>query len=502
MKKKQARFRIYVFCALLIVPTLVWIVLRVTGAADQLDYDTGENRNKYHFSEELNVGNVTEELESYYDDRVPFRSILLSADSDLNAFLEIPYNNVIEPALIELANRSLNTDPEKTAEGSEESKEETSSVEENTGEERVEEGSEGHSDTESSGGTAGDVTDEEGKEENTDDSSTKKQAPDLGTPGDVSLGVTDTSALEPFYMTPEEDGYYPFKMIGNAVEGRDDWLFYPTEMMEWYAQDIKTEEEMAEMADLLTQVQTLCETKGKTIGFIFVPDKNGIYPEYMPSVDRTEPSGVDIFMDYLAENTGLKFDYLKNNLLGAKAYHQLYLSRDTHWNSYGAMVGVQAIHNMLEQDPIDLAAMTYKTYSEILGDLNALTGEPESSYIYDSEYRFDYKTDVTAEKISNCDPGEAEEFGAEYRSDSPNDQTALLIGDSYRDQMAIYMEKDYSHFYSIHGGKLATEQVQEYVEETDAFKNADVIIVECVQRNVFITDFLEVMLKEMIEMLS
>ncbi len=104
-----ATFSIAVFLCFILLPTLVWgaISLFSPDLKATLDFDTGEQREKAQLPDPINLATVTADLESYYNDRVPFRSVLFDAEKELSASLEQPYNEHILPFLSDLLYNDL-----------------------------------------------------------------------------------------------------------------------------------------------------------------------------------------------------------------------------------------------------------------------------------------------------------------------------------------------------------------------------------------------------------
>ncbi|MCQ2510835.1 MAG: hypothetical protein MJ116_10285, partial [Lachnospiraceae bacterium] len=224
MKRKDSRRRIRIFYGILIIPTLLWAVLSLVGAAKILDFDTGEKRNKHVMAEDTNLSNVTAELETYYDDRVPFRSILLNMNSTLNWIVELPYTKVVEPVLIRWANVSLDKKAQESAMIADSSSGADAAP--------VPEG-EAVPDSEvlpGEGVAGGDVpAGEVPGGEVPADGVPVEGVPAEGVPADGTLADGTPAVLPilpPYYESPVEVGYYPFKEVGDGViQGRDGWLF-------------------------------------------------------------------------------------------------------------------------------------------------------------------------------------------------------------------------------------------------------------------------------------
>ena len=109
MKNKKIQNLIYViiFLAIIVAPMFVWEILNMidsnhTGIMKVVDFDLNEKRNKATMSEIIDVSRLTYEVENYYNDRVPFRSVLITLKRNIDTELEKPYKNGIEKALLKV----------------------------------------------------------------------------------------------------------------------------------------------------------------------------------------------------------------------------------------------------------------------------------------------------------------------------------------------------------------------------------------------------------------
>lgn len=97
---------ISIFVAILVLPTLVWGIVNIAGAfnpkiMETIDFDTGENRTLAKFPDSFDPQKFTSEVESWYNDHLPFRSVLYKSQQNLKNAFESPYDKVIRPALLE-----------------------------------------------------------------------------------------------------------------------------------------------------------------------------------------------------------------------------------------------------------------------------------------------------------------------------------------------------------------------------------------------------------------
>ena len=104
MSQKISKFGIALFACILILPSVIWGVLTVLEyngihCRQKFEVELDEKRNLASFPTSLDFGTLTSELESYYNDRVPFRSLLISTNSKIEQKIEEPYMETIRPAL-------------------------------------------------------------------------------------------------------------------------------------------------------------------------------------------------------------------------------------------------------------------------------------------------------------------------------------------------------------------------------------------------------------------
>ena len=105
--KKFAIVVISVFMAILLLPTVAWGVLKLANLAnptimETVNFDTGENRNMASFPSTFNPKTFTAEVETWYNDNLPFRSVLYKLQENFKNNLEKPWKQTILPALLKI----------------------------------------------------------------------------------------------------------------------------------------------------------------------------------------------------------------------------------------------------------------------------------------------------------------------------------------------------------------------------------------------------------------
>lgn len=166
------------------------------------------------------------------------------------------------------------------------------------------------------------------------------------------------------------------------VLGKDGWLYYdggPQEqVINNYYRGTKpfTKDDLKRITTTLLERQHWLNKKGIPYLVIITPDKETIYPEYLPrgfnkinNQTRTEQ-----LMEYAHKNTDLHIIYIRDILLNEKNKNQkVFYKNDTHWNDLGAYFGYYDIMQHLEKwthiKPQPLSQFNYRETSVKTGDL-------------------------------------------------------------------------------------------------------------------------------------
>lgn len=439
-----AIFSIIVFMTALVLPTVVWLVMGAAWPAGRegVDFQLDENRNMAPFPETFGPA-YGQELEAYYNDRLPFRSAIILAQRNLTMWMEKPYDDLLGPCLVKLFYDDFKR-PEpggRTDKENEENaiKADASSV--------LPEGVQNSSAHEND--------------------------------GDKNSGGSD-EASEPL------DGYFPPKVHNKStIEGREKWLFFALEnsLEDYLGNNILSEEELKTYLDGMEELERICEEKGKKLYFILPPNKEQVYAEFMPTYKIADTyKRAQRLVDYVQANSDIKIIYPIEELKAAKEKWQLYFKTDTHWNDAGAFVGTQALYALMELPVTDLSELTTEEWAFNSGDLVRVGNLNGKDYEGDISYTIYYKlyVDVTAE--------EGENFSSDIYSTvstAENQSSIVVLGDSFRISMGQFLSKDFGRCMLLNSFNM-----QEAVA-VEAIQNADIIVIESVERmNVNLPDFM------------
>lgn len=138
------------------------------------------------------------------------------------------------------------------------------------------------------------------------------------------------------------------------------------------------------IAAQLRQIKTATSAVGAKLVIAVAPDKQTIYPEYLPRARQPGPGAISRLRQFWAMAPWLAevpLVDLREPLRQAKTEHQLYYPSDTHWNWRAGLLAYQAVARALAaQDPgfapLPVEHMGWSLGPPRVGDLSTLMGLP------------------------------------------------------------------------------------------------------------------------------
>ena len=140
----------------------------------------------------------------------------------------------------------------------------------------------------------------------------------------------------------------------SVTVGKNDWLFFTSDIH--YIDSINAQpfkqNDLEQIKNNFLNIQNKFKDKGIKFYFLVAPNKQSIYPEYLPDyMKKINPdSRLDQLTSYLAEFKEINFINPKKELGGIKKISPVYLKYDTHWNNMGAFVAYQKLGKKINQD--------------------------------------------------------------------------------------------------------------------------------------------------------
>ena len=176
----------------------------------------------------------------------------------------------------------------------------------------------------------------------------------------------------------------------NVIPGKDGWLFFGGTENNYLDRDAMTDDELRSAVVTLSLIQENVKSKGGSFVFVPMPNKNEIYPEYMPSrYIKAEENDLSRLTEMLRQSD-VNFLDMKQVLLDNKSLG-LYHKNDSHWNYLGAFIGYDAIMNALGREHKTYADADYTTSYSWRGDIYDMI-YPEGDYL-DKQYTFNIDFD-------------------------------------------------------------------------------------------------------------
>lgn len=494
---KNHIIKIIAFLGVLILPMAAWLIMSVAAPerVDKLDYDIGEKRDKTEIGSVEDLAVSGDEITSFFADRAPFRSVLISTYRKIHNASETPYEKGIKPVLVKLYPQG--------------NKEERSTAAYERAYEELFRDSLKEKPAGAATGTlsVAAAAKEEPMEEETDLPVTEETehihrfekgnviSPDYNNYGYTEYVCSDCGYVEKrdFVRKMIDTSYFAPNTHGEGViVGRYDWLFLDmTGDVEYYkGTNLFSEKEEEEYLSKLRKIGQLCEDRGITLAILLAPDKEQVYSEYMPSyIVENEYKRLERFSDYVKENSDIRISYPLGEMKYADRYWRTFYKYDTHWTSVGAFIGVQSIYRMIDMEtsnPADLV-INERDRAE-LGDLFDMGEIDPGNYPADTEYTVCYKEDIP---IVYESPEGVNGNVFRTAAESGNDRKLVLVGDSFRIAMAEYLEKDFAECVIAH--RKSMEDISDDIRETD------ILVLETAERFDYL---LFQSLDEMIEILS
>lgn len=250
--------------------------------------------------------------------------------------------------------------------------------------------------------------------------------------------------------------------------GKQGWLFLhgdTNDILGQHTGKVKMgAERLAKWRRILENRMAASERLGIPWQCIVVPDKESVYPEYLP--EEVSPSPRRPIHEFLevAESVGAPVTYALDRLLAEKEEDELYPRTDTHWNLCGSYAVYQMFCEELIRQGIDVELLEEAEIEwveeTIEGDLGRkvrpepLTSSmvlvrfrrPESRLVFDNEVRNHGRV--------KC-----------FERDRPGPR-CVLFGESYSDYLVPFLQEVFQRLVFVHTSMFIADVLER--EQPDA----------------------------------
>lgn len=247
---------------------------------------------------------------------------------------------------------------------------------------------------------------------------------------------------------PEGLPYLAPTVQEDVIIGRNNWLFIDqVDSVNYFlGNSILSDAEMAEWKYSFERLQTLLEERGVKVAFVIGPDKEQVYPEYMPTYEiNSEYKRQILFEKYMKDNSFANYYYPIRELAAYKGQFDTYYMADTHWNEVGGLIAVSDIYKAFD---LPLNKSDYRAYTEKTkyGDVGWVTG---NSVEY-TDYRIEYKKDISVSEEVWDENRDIDYNVKTVTSSNKNGKRLFVIGDSFRVAPLKIMQKDFETVEVMH----------------------------------------------------
>lgn len=149
--------------------------------------------------------------------------------------------------------------------------------------------------------------------------------------------------------------------------GKNDWLYFTGEDESFRRfQPVPSANELQLVTDSIDNRKTWFDAHGISFFVMVVPNKQSIYPEYLPEPQNKwiyQNTYDEFFQYYQAHSTANAVVDVKTDLLREKALGQsVYYKTDSHWNHYAAWLAYSRLMSSLQSHPYKVNIKKYDDF--------------------------------------------------------------------------------------------------------------------------------------------
>ena len=259
-----------------------------------------------------------------------------------------------------------------------------------------------------------------------------------------------------------------------VIVGEDGWLFYNSRVAEGvdtisdYRNIIKyNKQEKENIKNSLLDTRDKLKENNINFYVLVTPNKENVYSDKLEKIIKrgnNSKSRTEDLIEYLKENSDLNIIYPKDQLINNRKINETYYKYDTHWNSYGAYLGVSELMKTIDTEfEIPEVAITKQKKSGDLARMNLIQNTTNNEPIINNFY-----DDINYECVEDV------EFKKCNSNEALYDKTLLVVGDSFRESTIQFLSKIYKETIFIHRNYYKEDLIKKY--------DVNIVIYEAVER--------------------
>ena len=223
-----------------------------------------------------------------------------------------------------------------------------------------------------------------------------------------------------------------------VIAGEGDWLFFNDTLPDFQRTNILTDRQLHNAVRNLELVNEYCDNNGIEFLFVIAPNKNTLYPEYMPYylIPGEGPSNRELLDDLLLA-TQINFtDFGRyDTFLDDDAVY--YFHRDSHWNNVGAAIASGSILSSLGVPHHDYTSEAVSWGEPHQGDLEQM--------IYPSDSPAELETVFSVMPVFTYDAPVESNFDFRIGTSGSGESSLLMYRDSFGSALLPFMAEPFSH---------------------------------------------------------
>ncbi len=260
-----------------------------------------------------------------------------------------------------------------------------------------------------------------------------------------------------------------FGMSGedSVIQGKDGYYFYTDSLDSYLGRRVLDDRERYGTARMLALIQEYVEGRGGSFVFAVAPNKNSLYPQYMPYYYKKvgEEGELELLKEQL-EKEGVVYADLEEAF--SRENEVLYHRLDSHWNNKGAALAMETVLDALGRKHTDYSGLPYKVKKDFQGDLYEMVyplgkARDENVY-YDKEFTFSY-----GEGFESTEDNKIHTVNPEKKNG------AVVFRDSFGNSLTPFVAEEY--------GKGYFDRTIPYPVDALEEEGADTLIFEIVERH-------------------
>lgn len=252
-----------------------------------------------------------------------------------------------------------------------------------------------------------------------------------------------------------------------AIVGKDDWLYLKVTLDDYQGTNRMSERGINNVVSVIRLMQEYTESQGKQFVFAGAPNKNTLYPQFMPYyyTRSSDLRNLERVTEKLSQSGVIHVDL---EALFREKNDILYHVGDSHWDNRGAAMVQHALLDEVAVPHTDFTKFEAAVRNDFQGDIDKIlypqNRHPETEYDYTKYMTYVYEdtSDVTAMTV-------------ETSQKQGNGMRLLCFRDSFGNSLLPFLAQDFDY------AKFC--KAIPYRMDLIAKENYDICIVELVERN-------------------